>query len=119
MSINPAGIPLVPGTPPGVVDAEALTAHLYELDGVTDVFPPAAIVSQVPQLVIAVVSSKPEKLNRVDVATSGGVTHITARVGTSIDLPTLETAQSVADTLLAGIPDGQPATVTVQVSRIS
>lgn len=119
MSADPSGMPRSLATNDGRVDAEALTARVAGLDGVTDIFPPAAIVTQVPQLVTALVTSNHEKLNRVDVATSGGVARITARIGTSIDLPTVETAHSVADMLLAGIPDDQPATITVQVSRIS
>lgn len=119
MSADQWQVQLSPDTHHNTVDADALTARVYELDGVTDVFPPAAIVTQVPQLVVAVVSSSPEKLNRVDVSSTGSMTRITARIGTSRDLPTLESAQSVADTLLAGVAEGEPVTVTVQVSRIS
>lgn len=119
MSTDQWGVPRSHASNAMVADAETLTARIAELDGVTDIFPPAAIVTQVPQLVTALVSSSPEKLNRVDVATSGGLTRITARIGTSIGLPAVEAAHSVADTLLAGIPDDQQVTITVQVSRIS
>jgi len=101
------------------LDEDLLTARVYTVDGVTDVFPPAPTLTLIPQALTAIVTGSPKRLNRVNVSTDGATTALTIRVGTSIDAATPDTAKRVADTLLDSIPDGHDATVTVQVSRIA
>ncbi|MCB8044227.1 hypothetical protein JM654_08180 [Microbacterium oxydans] len=51
---------------------------------------------------------------------SDGTAHtLTARIGTHRHTPAPQAAAHVADALLARIPDGHDATVTVQISRIA
>jgi hypothetical protein len=101
------------------LDEELLTARVYSVEGLTDIFPPAPTITQVPQVLAAIVTGNPQNLNRVNVSTKGTTTALTVHVGTSIDAATPDTARRVADALLASIPEGQDATVTVQVSRIA
>lgn len=105
--------------PAGALDPDLLTARILDVDGVTDVFAPSATVTQVPQLVATLVTGSPQRLNRVAVSTRGNTVAISARVGTGRESPTPETAQRVADALLAGVPDDRDAIVTVQVARIA
>jgi hypothetical protein len=105
------------------LDADLLTALVYTVEGVIDVFPPAPTLTLIPEVLTAIVTGSPPVLNRVGVSTNGDTTALTVRVGTSIDAATPDTAKRVADILLDAvidsIPDGHDATVTVQVSRIA
>ncbi|MDJ0379051.1 hypothetical protein [Cryobacterium sp. PH31-L1] len=101
------------------LDEDVLTALVVAVHGVSDVFPPALSLAQVSYMLTAVVTGDPERLDRVHVSSAGGTTTVAVRLGTSIDAATPNTAKQVADVLLAQIPDGLDATVTVQVSRIA
>ena len=57
-----------------------LTKAAFAVEGVTEVFAPTTI-GQVPQIVAALVTGEPERLNRVSVSTSGEATAIDARIG--------------------------------------
>lgn len=97
----------------------ALTGAVYDVDGVTDVFAPPGSAAQLPQIVGALISGDPERLNRVRVTSERDITSITARIGIDRAASTPEAAREVADALLEAAPVGGDVTVSVQVSRIS
>lgn len=106
------------------VDAEAeeldvvLTKAVYAVEGVTDVFAPTTI-AQVPQIVAALVTGEPERLNRVTVTTTGDATAIDARIGVDSGASAALAARAAADALLGLAATDGEVTVSVQVSRIS
>lgn len=101
------------------LDPEALTAAVLDVDSVIDIYPPAATLTRVPQLVTALVSGTPSRINQVEVRSDGAAHTLTARIGTHRHTPAPHAAAHVADALLARIPDGHDATVTIQISRIA
>ncbi|CAN7529907.1 MULTISPECIES: hypothetical protein [Microbacterium] len=101
------------------LDPETLTAAVLEIDSVIDIYPPAFTLTQAPQLVTALVSGTPSRINLVEVRSDGAAHTLTARIGTHRHTPAPQAAAHVADALLALIPDDHDATVTVQISRIA
>lgn len=105
--------------PPDALDPEILTAAVLDIDSVIDIYPPAPTLTQAPQLVAALITGAPSRINRVDVRSDGTAHTLTARIGTDRHTPAPQAAAHVADALLALIPDDHDATVTVQISRIA
>ncbi|MCT2225775.1 MULTISPECIES: hypothetical protein [Microbacterium] len=105
--------------PPDALDPEILTAAVLDIDSVIDIYPPAPTLTQAPQLVAALITGAPSRINRVDVRSDGTAHTLTARIGTDRHTPAPQAAAHVADALLARIPGGHDATVTVQISRIA
>jgi len=101
------------------LDEDVLTARVVAVYGVSDVYPPALSLAQVSDVLTAAVTGDPQRLDRVRVSSVKDTTAVAVRLGTSIDVATPDTAKQVADVLLAQIPAGLDATVTVQVSRIA
>ena len=108
-----------PHPPALVLNPNALTATVRDVDGVTDLFAPAPAVTQVPHLVSAIATGEQERYNRVDIATRGGATTITARIGVGSRIPAPDTARRVADTILDSIVNQPNTIVAVQISRIA
>lgn len=108
-----------PHAPADLLDPAVLTARAYEVDGVTDVYPPAASITQLPQMATALATGSPQALNRVGTTTHGDTVAIAARIATQREIPAPDVAHRVADALLASIPEATAATVDVQVSRIA
>lgn len=104
---------------PDILDPDDLTSAVLEIDSVIDIYPPAPTLTQAPQLVAALISGAPSRINRVDVRSDGTAHTLTARIGTDHHTPAPKAAAQVADALLARIPDGHDATVAVQISRIA
>ncbi|WP_424449867.1 hypothetical protein [Microbacterium arborescens] len=101
------------------LDPDALTAIVLDMDSVIDIYPPASTLTQASQLVAALLTGAPTRINRVDVKSEGTMHTLTARIGTHRHTPAPQAAAHVADALLARIPDGHDATVTIQISRIA
>lgn len=112
--------PLTPTGPDlDLPDSDALTAAVFAVDAVTDIYPPAPTFTQAPQLVHAILTGTPEKVNRVQISSTNEQLVITARVGAHRTTPAPQTAARVADTVLALIPEGRPVAVHIQISRIA
>lgn len=105
--------------PASVPDPNTLTEFIRDVDGVTDLFAPAPAITQVPHLVSAIATGQDERYNRVDIATRGVDTIITARIGVTRRVPAPDTARHVADTILDSIGDYPNTTVAVQIFRIA
>jgi len=101
------------------LDVERLSAQVLNVPGVTNIYPPAPSLGQIPMLVTAAVTGTPPRLDQVSVITDGATTELSVRVGTSIDSATPHTATLVANALLENVPDGHEATVKVRISRIA
>lgn len=97
----------------------ALTAAVRDVHGVTDVFAPGGSIAQLPQIVGALATGDPERLNRVRVVSGPESTTVVARIGIAHSASTPEAAREVADALLRAAPVGGDVTVSVQVSRIA
>lgn len=97
----------------------ALTTAVYDVHGVTDVFAAGGSIAQLPQIVGAVFARDLDRLNRVRVVSADDGTTVVTRIGVARSASTPEAARDVADALLAAVPEGDGATVSVQVSRIS
>ena len=100
-------------------DEESLTESVSEVSGVTEIYAPTAIVTQIPQLISAVTTGNQRQLNRVALSSVDGATTLTVRLGVDTDAPTPETAARVADALLDRVSDDNTAIVQVEVARIS
>lgn len=101
-------------------DSNTLTARVFAIDGVTDIYAPSAVITQVPHLLSALVTGQAERVNRVEITTSrDGRTTVSVRIGTDTHTSTADTARRVADTLLEEVTDLPEARVTVQVARIA
>ena len=105
--------------PASLLNPNVLTATVRDVDGVTDLFAPASAITQVPHLVSAIATGQDERYNRVDIATRGVTTDITARIGVGRRIPAPDTARRVADTILDSIGDHPDTIITVQISRIA
>ena len=103
---------------PDAASDEDLTALVYAVEGVAEIFPPAPVVARIPTVVSAIISgSGAERLVRVEAADEGGRRTVRARIGTDRGVSTPDTARHVADLMLERITgDG---IVHIQVARIS
>ena len=103
----------------GSFDMDAVTSRVLAIDGVTDVYPPAGALTELPHIVAGLITAAPHQIGHVRIATDDTATAYTARIATSqhTDAPTV--GKHVADTLLETVADNQNATITIQIARIS
>lgn len=106
-----------PSTAEDLLDT-AMTAIVEHVEGVSDVYAPRNPVTQLPQIVDAVLASDPSRVNRVQTILTDAGADITTRIGVERTAATPEVARDVADALLAAAPVDTEVTVSVQVSRI-
>ncbi|UOQ59400.1 hypothetical protein MUN76_10075 [Leucobacter rhizosphaerae] len=94
-----------------------LVTRVLAVDGVTDIYAPAPTAARLPELIAAATGISPDgPASEIVVTSTGGDTTVAARIATSSQDNTVETARRVADTILARTP--LDAHVTVQVARI-
>lgn len=106
-------------TPQVPLDAGILTEAVAEIDGVRDIFPATPSLTLAPQVIATLVTAAADNPHQVDVKSDGESHTITARIGIRRDTPAPHTATLVADALLGHVPEGEDATVRIQISRIA